>query len=276
VITVELRKLIRRPRVWLCVTLLCALPALVAVLLATTRIIPPPGRGQAFLSVVTSNGQIYPAAALAMVLPILLPITVAVVSGDMVAGEAAGGTLRYLLIRPVGRARLLLAKLTSIGAYVLLAVLAVTASGYAVGVALFGFGTDATTGQAGTITSISGVQLSPAQLAFRLAGAIAYIALCMLAVGAIALFFSTLSDSGLAAALGALAVIVASAVLTPLDAAATITPYLPTFRWLAWVDFFRDPIFWRDIRRGTFLELGYVLVPLAAAWANFTTRDITS
>src|SRR5262249_38088758 len=153
VITVELRKLVRRPRVWLCVALLCALPALVAVLLATTRITPPPGRGQAFLSVVTSNGQIYPAAALAMVLPILLPITVAMVAGDAVAGEASGGTLRYLLIRPVSRSRLLLAKLTSIGAYVLLAVLAVTASGYAVGVALFGFGTDATTGQAGTITS---------------------------------------------------------------------------------------------------------------------------
>jgi len=44
-IGVELAKLVRRPRVWACVTLLCALPTLVAVLLAGTRIAPPPGRG---------------------------------------------------------------------------------------------------------------------------------------------------------------------------------------------------------------------------------------
>ncbi len=275
-IRVELAKLVRRPRVWLCVALLCALPTLVAVLLATTRLAPPPGRGHAFLSAVLTNGQLFPAAALALVLPIFLPITVALVAGDSVAGEAGAGTLRYLLIRPVGRARLLVAKLVSVAAYVLLAVLAVTVVGYGVGVALFGFGEGAAVGQAGGITSLSGVELSPTQRGLRLAGTIAYIALCMVAVGAIALFFSTLTDSGLAAALGALAVIVASAVLTPLDAAAVITPYLPTTRWLAWVDFFRDPIFWRDIRRGTLTQLAYITVLLTAAWANFTTRDITT
>ena len=275
-IRVELAKLVRRPRVWLCVGMLCALPTLVAVLLATTRVAPPPGRGQAFLSAVLSNGQLYPAAALAIVLPIFLPITVAVVAGDAVAGEASAGTLRYLLVRPVGRTRLLLAKLVSIAAFVLLAVAAVTATGYLVGVAAFGFGPGAALGQPGGITSLSGVQLSSSQLVLRLAGTIGYIALSMIAVGAIALFLSTVTDSGLAAALGALAVIVASAVLTPLDAAAVITPYLPTTRWLAWVDFFRDPIFWRDIRRGTELQVGYVAVLLGAAWANFTTRDITS
>jgi ABC-2 type transport system permease protein len=276
VIRVELAKLVRRPRVWLCVALLCALPTLVAVLLATTRVAPAPGRGQAFLSAVLSNGQLYPAAALAIVLPIFLPITVAVVAGDAVAGEASAGTLRYLLARPVGRTRLLVAKLVSIAAFVLLAVAAVTVTGYLVGVAAFGFGPGAALGQPGAVTSLSGVQLSPTQLAWRLAGTVGYIALSMIAVGAIALFLSTVTDSSLAATLGALAVVVASAVLTPLDAAAAITPYLPTTRWLAWVDFFREPIFWRDIRGGALVQLGYVTVLLGAAWANFTTRDITS
>lgn len=275
-IGVELSKLVRRPRVWACIGLLCALPTLVAVLLASTRLAPPPGRGQAFLSAVLSNGQLYPAAALAIVLPVFFPITVAVVAGDLIAGEASTGTLRYLLIRPVGRTRLLVAKLVAIAAYVLLAVVTVTATSYLVGVAAFGFGPGAAVGQAGGITSLSGAQLSPSQLALRLAGTIGYIALAMVAVGAIALFLSTVTDSSLAAALGALAVIVTSAVLTPLDAAAVLTPYLPTTRWLAWVDFFRDPILWRDIRTGTLAQLAYIAVLLGAAWANFTTRDITS
>jgi len=275
-IRVELVKLVRRPRVWACVALLCGLPTLVALLLASTRLAPPPGRGQAFLSAVLSNGQLFPAAALAIVLPVFLPITVAVVAGDLVAGEASTGTLRYLLIRPVGRTRLLVAKLVAVAAYVLLAIAAVVASSYLVGVALFGFGPGAAVGQAGGITSLSGVQLSPIQLGLRLAGTIGYIALAMVAVGAIALFLSTVTDSSLGAALGALAVIVTSAVLTPLDAAAVLTPYLPTTRWLAWVDFFRDPIFWRDIRTGTLVQLGYVAALMGAAWANFTTRDVTS
>ena len=59
-----------------------------------------------------------------------------------------------------------------------------------------------------------------------------------------------------------------------LDATASITPFLPTRSWLAWVDFFRDPIFLRDIRSGVLLQLAYVLVLMLVAWANFTTRDV--
>jgi ABC-2 type transport system permease protein len=98
----------------------------------------------------------------------------------------------------------------------------------------------------------------------------------MLGVGAIALFLSTLTDSGLGAALGALAAFVTSQVLVALDAAGTVRPYLPTRYWLAWIDLFRDPIPWRDINRGLGIQAVYVAVFLAMAWANFATKDIKS
>jgi len=273
---VELELLLRRRRVWLCWALLCALPALVAVLLAVTGLAPPPGRGGAFLSAVVSNGQLFPAAALALVLPVFLPITVAIVAGDAVAGEASAGTLRYLLVRPVGRLRLLLAKLVSVTVFVLLAVLLVTVTGYLVGVALFGFGADAELGGAGGVTSLSGAVLSPAELLARTALVVGYLALCMLALGAVGLFFSTLTDSPLGATMGALAVLVTSSLLFTLDAASSFAPYLPTRYWLAFVDFFRVPIQWRDIVRGLALQAVYVVVLLGAAWANFTTKDVSS
>jgi ABC-2 type transport system permease protein len=303
-IAVELVKLLRRPRTWISVALTCALPFMVAVFVTITHLVPPPGQGSAFLSAVLQDGALYPAAALALVLPVFLPVAVAVVAGDSIAGEAATGTLRYLLVRPVGRTRLLVAKLISVIVYVLLVVLAVTFTAYATGVFLLGPSQAAAVGQApgggaagpggaaipglagqgpsagqaagGAVTSLSGAPLSLLQLTERIAGAIAFITVSMLGVAAIALFLSTVTDSALGSALGALAALVASEVLVTLNAATVVQPYLPTRYWLAWIDFFRQPVFWRDIQRGFGIQAVYVVVFLAAAWANFSTKDITA
>ncbi|MGY1761355.1 ABC transporter permease [Geodermatophilus sp. SYSU D00779] len=269
-IGVELRKLFRRPRTWVTIAVLNALPVLVAVLVQLTDLAPRPGEGPPFLSAVLTNGALFPLAALAIVLPLFLPIAVAVVAGDAVAGEAQAGTLRYLLVRPAGRTRLLVAKLVAVIAFVLVTVLVVAGVGYVVGTTLF----DAQ--PVGGGTSVSGTSLSQQALAGRSLMAIGYVTVSMLGVAAFGLFFSTLTDSPLAAALGALAVLVTSSLLFTLDAASPIAPYLPTRYWLAFVDLFRDPILWRDVVRGLALQGVYVGVLLAAAWANFTTKDVTS
>ena len=268
-IAVELRKMFRRPRTWGTIAVLNALPVLVAVLLVVTDLAPRPGEGPPFLSAVLRNGSLYPLAALAIVLPLFLPIAVAVIAGDAVAGEAQAGTLRYLLARPVGRTRLLVAKLVAVLAFVVVTVVVVAAVGYLVGTTLF---------EAQPIggTSVSGTSLTSEELTGRTALAIGYVAVSMLGVAAFGLFFSTLTDSPLAATMGALAVLVTSSLLFTLDAASPIAPYLPTRYWLAFVDLFRDPIQWRDLTRGLALQGVYVGVLLAAAWANFTTKDVTS
>jgi ABC-2 type transport system permease protein len=276
-IRVELAKLFRRPRTYVIAGLLCALPLIVAIFLATTRIPPPPGQGGAFLSAVLSNGALYPAAAMALVLPVFLPVSVAVLAGDAVAGEASAGTLRYLLIRPVSRTRLLVAKLLSLVTFVLFAILAVLVTAYITGTLLFGESTtSAGVALPADVTSLSGVTITPFGLVLRLLGTVAYIVVSMLGVAAIALFLSTVTDSALGAAMGALAVLVTSQVLVTLDAAAAIRPYLPTRYWLAWIDFFREPILWRDIERGAGIQLVYLVVLLGAAWANFLTKDVAN
>ena len=270
-IGVELRKLLRRPRTWVIILLIDALPTLVAVLLAITDLAPRPGTGPAFLSAVLSNGVLFPAAALAIVLPLFLPVSVAIVAGDSIAGEAQSGTLRYLLARPAGRTRLLVAKLVAVLAFVTLAVVVVTVTAYFVGTALFGTGP-----LTGGVVSVSGEPLSPQQAVVRTLLAMAYVAFSMLGVAAVALFLSTVTDSPLAAAMGALAFLVTSSLLLTLDAAGGIRPYLPTRYWLAFVDLFRQPILWRDIVRGIGLQAVYLAVLLTASWANFTTKDIKS
>jgi len=282
-IRVELVKLARRPRSWVSILLLCALPTLVAVFVAVTHLAPPPGQGPALLSAVLSSGALFPAAALAIVLPVFLPVAVAVVAGDSIAGEAGSGTLRYLLARPVGRTRLLAAKLVALVVYTLAAVALVTGTAYLTGIMLFGAqpiaatpGGLTTSNLAAGATTLSGTAMTPADIVLRTLGAVSFIVVSMLGVGAIALFLSTITDSALGAALGALAALVTSEVLVTLNAASAIDPYLPTRYWLAWIDFFREPIVWRNIERGFAVQGVYVLVFLGAAWAHFATKDITS
>lgn len=267
-IVVELIKMLRRPRTWLIIGMLVALPTLVAILLAITDLGPRPGTGPPFLSAVLNDGTLFPLAALGVVLPLLLPIAVAVLGGDAIAGESQTGTLRYLLVRPVGRTHLLLAKLVTVVAFVLLAVLVVAAVSYAEGRLLLGRAP-----ATGTV-SLSGSTLTQQELTWRTALALGYVIICMLGVAAVALFFSTLTRSAIGAALVTIGVLVASTVLLGLDAADALHSFLPTRYWLAFVDLFRDPILWRDVVRGLAVQLGYLTVFTLAAWANFGTKDI--
>lgn len=276
-IAVELEKMVRSRRTWVTILLVDALPTLVAVLLAATDLGPRPGTGPAFLSAVLTDGKLFPLAAIAIVLPLFLPVAVAMTAGEAIAGEAQAGTLRYLLIRPVGRTRLLVAKLVSVMAFVLLTVVVVAATAFVSGRLLLGTDKTGATGVAaatGTI-SVSGTSLSTSDLLWRTGLALLYAMLAMLGVAAIALFASTVVRSPLAAALGTLAVLVASTLLLPLDAAHALRPYLLTRYWLSFVDLFRDPILWTNVVHGVIQQVTYVVLFLGAAWANFSTRDIT-
>jgi ABC-2 type transport system permease protein len=164
------------------------------------------------------------------------------------------------------------AKLVSLVVFVLAAVVAVVITGYGIGVTLF----PPQPGAAGVVAAVSGPPLSPTQVFLRIGAAMLFVALSMLGVGAIALFLSTVTDSPLGATLGAVAALVASQLFVALDAATAVRPYLPTRYWLAWIDFFREPVLWRDIERGAGIQLVYLVVLLGAAWANFLTKDIAN
>ncbi len=267
-IRVELLKLVRRPRTWVTIAALNALPTLVAVLLAVTDLGPRPGTGPPFLSAVLTDGTLFPLAALGIVLPLFLPVAVAVVGGDAIAGEVQNETLRYLLVRPVSRLRLLIAKLVSVVAFVFIATVAVAAVGYVEGRLFLG---DA---PATGVVSVSGTTLTQGQMIERTLLAFVYVVLAMLGVATIALLLSTMTDSAVAAALGTIGFLIASTVLLGLDAAESLRPYLLTRYWLAFVDLFRDPIRWTDLIHGVLAQLAYLVVFAGAAWANFATKDV--
>jgi ABC-2 type transport system permease protein len=264
---VELTKLLRRPRTWVTISLLAGLPVMVAIFLKVTGIGPRPGEGPAFLAQVLNNGALFPAAALALILPVFLPVAVSVVAGDAIAGEAAGGTLRYLLVRPVGRTKLLAVKLVTTTFFIFLSVAIVAAISFAVGAGLFGVK---------PLPTVSGQTIAAQDATWRTIVSVLYVGASMLGVAAIALFLSTLTDSPLAAALGTLAALVTFQILDLLDAASSLHAYLPTHYWLSFVDLFRNPVLWHNVVRGFLVQGVYIALFFGAAWANFTSKDIKS
>ncbi|WP_438272430.1 ABC transporter permease [Streptomyces bobili] len=225
------------------------------------------GEGPAFMAQITNNGLFLVFTALAATLPFFLPMAVGVVAGDAVAGEANSGTLRYLLVAPAGRTRLLLAKYATTVTFCLLATLVVAVSALAVGALLFPLG---------DLTTISGTRISFADgLGRALLIALAVTA-SLLGLAALGLFVSTLTSSGIAAMATTVGLLTTVQILDQIPQLHAIQPYLFSHYWLSFADLMREPVYWVELQKNLALQAVYVAVFGSAAWARFTTKDVTA
>jgi ABC-2 type transport system permease protein len=225
------------------------------------------GQGPAFFSQVTDNGVFLALAAITVLLILVLPLAVAVVAGDSIAGEAGLGTLRYLLAVPVGRTRLLFIKYTALVIFGLTACLLVTVVSLATGAALF---------PVGPVTLLSGTTVPLAAGLLRLLLVTLYVTAAMAAVGSIGLAISTLTEHAIAAMAAILVVVVGSEVADSVSQFAVIHPFLPTHFWLSFDALLRSPVDWTSAAHGLVSFGVYVLIFGSIAWARFTTADVTS
>ncbi|WP_035846613.1 ABC transporter permease [Kitasatospora azatica] len=223
--------------------------------------------GPAFLAQVTQNGVFLTFTALATSLPIFLPMTVGVVAGDSVAGEATSGTLRYLLVAPAGRTRLLAAKFAAAIAFCVAATLAVALSALVIGSILF---------PVGDVTLLSGDTIGLGAALLRVVLISGVVALSLSGLVAIGLFISTLTGSGIAAMASTVGLVIIVQVLDAFPQLHAIQPWLFTHHWLTFGDLLRQPMYWDGVWQNLGLQALYVAVFGAAAWARFTSRDITA
>ncbi|HEX5562114.1 MAG TPA: ABC transporter permease [Nocardioidaceae bacterium] len=262
----ELRLIFRRRRNLAGLAVLAAVPVLIAVAVRLST----PGRGDGgpdFFSSITENGLFVALAALTIELPLFLPLAIAAISGDAVAGEANIGTLRYLLTVPVERGRLLAVKYLAVALFALVAVLTVALTGIVIGLVLFG---------GGSMTLLSGTQTGFGQGLLRVVLASAYLAWCLASLGAVGLFVSTLTEQPIGAMVAILLFSTASFILDTIPQVAWLHPFLLTHNWLAFGDLFRDPIAWQTMSRGVYVAAAYIVVFWLAAWARFGSKDVTS
>jgi len=246
-------------------------PLLIGIALRVAA--PHPGNGGgngpvgSFFNQLAGNGVFLAFIALSSLLILVLPVVVAVVAGDSVAGEAGAGTLRYLLAVPAGRTRLLVVKLAVIATFGLCATFVVSAVALVVGAVLF---------PVGPVTLLSGDTVPLADGLLRLFFVSLYVAAAMAALGAVGLAISTLTEHAIGAIAALMILVVASEVVDNVPQLAAVGPYLPTHWWLGFDSLLRAPVASYTLLHGL-LSFGVYLVLFSSlAWARFTSADVTS
>ncbi|GAA0491005.1 ABC transporter permease [Microbacterium aurantiacum] len=224
-----------------------------------------PGRGPAFLDQITGNGLFVALAALTVAIPLFLPLTVSVAAGDAIAGEAASGTLRYLLLVPSGRARLLAVKYAWAVVFCLTAAVLVVVVGTIVGWILF---------PVGPVTLLTGTEVSVVEGVGRVLLIAGYAALSLCGLAAIGLFFSTLTSVPIGAMAATAILAVAAQIVGAIPQLEALHPWLFTDRWLDFGDLLRAPIVWDGFAQNALLQGAYIVVFVGAALWRFARKDI--
>jgi len=260
----ELRLIFGRRRNQAGLGILAVVPIIIAIAVKLST--PRPGRGPDFFASITSNGLFVALAALTLELGLFLPLAVGAIAGDSIAGEANIGTLRYLLTVPVHRTRLLAVKFAAIAIFSLVATAWVSLVGAVAGLALFG---------GGEMTLLSGAQIGMGQAVLRVLVATIYLGLCFASLGAIGLFVSTLTEQPIGATIAVVIINVLSFILDTIPQLSWLHEWLPTHWWVSFGDVLRDPVAWGDLTRGLLTAAGYTVVFWLAAWARFSSKDVT-
>jgi ABC-2 type transport system permease protein len=261
----EIAVLFRRRRTWAMLLALAAIPVLIAVAVRVSS--SGRGGGPAFIDSITQNGLFVGIAGLTIAIPLFLPLTVGVVAGDSIAGEASTATLRYLLVSPVGRIRLLVVKYLAAVAFCLAATLTLAIAGILIGIALF---------PVGPVTLLSGDTVNVGESLVRSLLIALYATVSLLGLAAIGLFISTLTDAPVGAMAATVVLSIVSQVLGSLSQTEWLHPWLFSHFWLNFADMLRQPIEWSSFGQNALLQLGYVVVFGALAYGRFSSKDILS
>jgi ABC-2 type transport system permease protein len=260
----ELRLVLRRRRnLAMLAVLACGAPLIgIAVKTAGQAEGGPP-----FLSSITQNGLFLVFTSLTVALPLFLPLVTAVVSGESLAGEASTGTLRNLLVVPVGRTRLLAVKLLSVFAFGLVATLVVWTSAVVVGLSLF---------PRGDMLLLSGTSVSLTEGFGRALLVALYVAAMLAGVGTIGVFVSTLTEVPMGAMAATAVLTIVTQIVGAVPQVRVVWPYLFTTPWFSYGDLLRSPVPGHGILVGLFTQLVYIAIFGTLAWARLSSKDVTS
>ena len=197
----------------------------------------------------------------------LLVIVVALFCGDTVASEASWSSLRYLLLAPVGRARLLRQKLIVALGLSGFALVLLPAVSLVAGWAAFGWH---------PVQSPTGSSLGSGAALLRLLLIIGYLAVTLLFVAALAFYAGVRTDAPLGAVGGAVLIVIVSSILDNVTALGGLRDWLPTHYSSAWLDALDPSVQWDSMLRGVLSSMIYSSVLFVLAWRHFLSKDVVS
>ncbi|MCF7824280.1 MAG: ABC transporter permease [Candidatus Marinimicrobia bacterium] len=200
-----------------------------------------------------------------------IPFLIALVGGDIFAGEQANGTFRIYATRPISRLSIFVSKTLATMIYTLLFVIYFGLLTLGLGLVWHGGG-DMLVFQDGVLI----LEGSDAMRRFIIAYGFSFMNMAL--VSAIAIFFSTMVRNAIGPVIGTMALIIFALMIStlPLDVFRGIQPYMFTTYFSNWEMVFYDPIPWADLFRGLGLIISNLVLFLGTAFIIFRRKDILS
>lgn len=163
-----------------------------------------------------------------------VPLLIALVSGDMISGEASLGTLRLLLTKPVSRSMLILGKFTASSFYTLS--LLIWMAIWALGISILIFGADDML----VLKSELVTQIISTDIMWRYVAAFAFASIAMIAVASLSFFLSLFAENSIGPIMATMSIIIVFTILNTLDLPIfnQLKPFLFTSHMLGWKGFF--------------------------------------
>ncbi len=276
-IKLEIFKLSRKARSYLGFAAVLGLAGLVVLGLAQGPPQMTTAPSQGFITAGSFlNGGFAAWCILRITLLFFLPLFACVVTGDMISGESADGTLRTLIAKPVSRESIYSAKYITSIIYTAALTLFMGIAAYIIGIAFLGRGS-LTTFQTGTVIGAQGIYIFPeTEGVLRLLGAYIFASLAILSVASIAFFISSLVSNSLGAIGVAMLVLIAFQIMGMFDFFKPISGYLFTTHMESWSGFFVAPVAWEKIFKSVGVLCAYSAGFFVLGLIMFTRRDILS
>lgn len=204
-------------------------------------------------------------------LMIHIPFLVTLVAGDLLAGEATGGTYRMLLTRPISRWKIVTAKFIAGVIYTNLVVLWLAIISLGLGIAIFG------TGELLVISGDISI-FAKNDIIWRFVCAYGFAALSMTTVATLAFLFSSLVENAIGPIVGSMAVIIVFLIVSNLNVGLfkDLRPFLFTYYMNGWRLFFESPLDMQEIIKSVSVLLTHIVLFFTATLLLFRRKDILS
>lgn len=287
---IEIYKIFKRPRTYIAFAVIALIIFLIQIALKFGGKeyvgLMMSGMGDSFEEIPTRvilNGYLVCFIILNLLL-IHVPILVALVSGDAIAGEANMGTLRLLVSKPVSRFRLLIVKFTASVFYTMLLLVWVAILALFLSILLFGVN------WLGVARELQFNVMESDDVLWRYALAFCFAAIGLICVASLSFMLSVFADNSIGPIVITVCIIIVFTILTQMQIPfydETIKPYLFTTHMLGWKGFFYvkavDGVTEKGsienlsaILKSAAILIGYTAVFLGIAFWSFKRKNILS
>ena len=201
-----------------------------------------------------------------------VPLLIALVGGDMIAGEANMGTLRLLISKPISRTSLVLSKFLATTAYTLMLLIWMAFLSLLLSILVFG------TGDLMIFKSDEIFILPGNDVMWRYYAAFGFAAIAMTTVAALSFLLSLFAENSIGPIVSTMSIVIVFTILTTMDLPLfnSFKPFLFTSHMLGWKGFFDNPVSYGSVFRSAVLLLGHIVVFISAAVVIFNKKDVLS